>query len=76
MTERPMCKTCPYWFEGVEYIEESLEGYCQRPPPIVLDRPVPIGTHSCWPNSMEDDWCGEHPDFAEWIDENRQPKQD
>jgi hypothetical protein len=68
---RPTCETCPYW--------ESLDcnlGYCRRRAPrpysdLMSEHEERFAAE--WPSSTPDDWCGEHPDFPEWIESQRKP---
>jgi hypothetical protein len=71
--ERPTCETCVYWNEINQL---KYEGECKRHSP----RPVSITYQqgaiepdfhncalSCWPITMDDDWCGDHPDFPAYL---------
>ena len=47
------CRTCPFFLEG-DARNDSL-GTCQRNAPAPGLR--------FWPQTLPDDWCGEHPLF-------------
>lgn len=74
--ERPTCKTCPYWFD--EARADHSAGDCRRHAP----RPSPAWPNSTtdpahWPEVYDDAWCGEHPDFLEYIASlKKQPTRD
>jgi hypothetical protein len=71
-TERPTCKTCPYW----KQIEDAnLYGECRRFP-AYQSHQMDVGSEeegktnidlATWADTEEDDWCGEHPDFPAYI---------
>ena len=59
----PTCKTCPYW---ERYAPDAAGhphswGQCLRHPPQVIPQ------MSCWPETTEDEWCGEHPGFKIYV---------
>ena len=63
-TEKPTCKTCVYWCN---------EGACRRYAPRWQYR----GNHQY--NTVEDEpridhnyWCGEHPDFEKWREQQKE----
>lgn len=62
--DKPTCKTCPYWDDSEGDTSGTHEGeaigYCQRYPQELM-------THNF-------QTCGEHPDFPEWIAEQRKEK--
>lgn len=69
----PTCKTCPYW-ERLTATGEGDTGQCQRHPPQVVGCLAGGGgvfnrlhTETFFPETFDDDWCGEHPDTAEYI---------
>lgn len=70
--DRPTCATCPYWKQDVE---EPEIGECHRHAPLSVMLPIrgeipDIYQHSddpTWSVTDEDDWCGDHPQFPQWI---------
>lgn len=76
---RPMCTTCPYWNAAPD--SEHPTASCHRHAPSTL--PLSImkndregneftwgrfdATATLWPETEWDEWCGEHPDFPEYI---------
>jgi hypothetical protein len=58
--DRPTCKTCIFYLVG-----EDVEtvGDCHRFPPS--------DPEGIWPAVTEREWCGEHPDFPEWLESQR-----
>ena len=79
--DRPTCKTCPFWdtwADGTPPTAEELEdidfGECRRNAPSTyqlkhgsdfFDRKH--NTSPEWPETHCLEWCGEHPDFPEYI---------
>jgi hypothetical protein len=70
--DQPHCKTCPYWYrsEGRRPIHGAKLAECRRYPVLNTnsqsdDKSWPPKTD--WPIRSEQDWCGEHPQFAEFI---------
>lgn len=61
--EQPTCVTCPHWSGDPE--ATSNQGHCLLNPPqvVVIDDEA----RSLWPRVYPDEWCGQHPDFAEWL---------
>ena len=63
--DKPICNTCPYWNHGM----------CQRHAPRptwVFETRTTIewkkdDADAFWPETGSHDWCGEHPDFPEYI---------
>jgi hypothetical protein len=72
MSDRPTCKTCPYWdnTDGGD-LNDCRAGR----PQSMIDPTWPNNTDSenyrRWPETWDDDWCGEHPDFSAWITAQR-----
>jgi hypothetical protein len=60
---RPTCESCVF-FNGAPVA--SPEGWCFKGIPQVFV----IGEHpnTMWPEVSVSDWCGEHPDFAAWVE--------
>lgn len=58
---RPTCATCAHW-----EISRAVpnRGACHGAPPTEDDTNN-IG--SAFVPTMEDDWCGQHPDMPAWI---------
>ena len=80
--DRPTCKSCPFWnyqftVDGNDRpIEQGnpdgfAHGDCQRFPPQL--RVDPVGAegdflNSKFPSTMPSEWCGEHPEFNDWVE--------
>ena len=69
--ERPTCGTCPYFSE--DEAGETVDGkygLCRRhaPHPIFVNKVVEEEDDTIWPILLSDEWCGEHPDFPEWLE--------
>lgn len=63
--ERPTCESCPYW----DRVDEGDEhGWCHRYPPVI-DPDDPDEVIS--PFVVRRRWCGEHPDFPDYLEELR-----
>jgi hypothetical protein len=73
---RPTCATCPYWSPD----GESGGGYCHRRAPQSYPQSIlkmdddgqsrhwgSFSQSSMLPEAFSGDWCGEHPDFPEYI---------
>ncbi len=70
--DRPTCKTCPYWSDEIFHEDPTCEASlcaCQRTPPQLNGKPFNVETETgCdFPYTWDSDWCGEHPDFPEYI---------
>lgn len=54
--ERPTCKTCPYYDAIIEMGAPAIKkiGGCRWDPNLI-------------PHKRTDEWCGQHPDFPEYI---------
>ncbi len=61
--DRPTCETCPFWEDG----------NCRRYPPHIYEKGcledkegnfLPV---YFYPETEGDEWCGEHPDFPEYL---------
>jgi hypothetical protein len=69
--DRPTCETCPFW-DGPD---EVGTGICRRHAPTPAKRSTEQDKSEqdkserfpVWPRTVEDEWCGEHPDFPAWI---------
>ena len=66
--ERPSCGTCVYWNELMATI-----GQCHRVPPIPFASHHRGESHDVteFPVTGNVCWCGEHPDFPEWIESRK-----
>jgi hypothetical protein len=77
---RPTCKTCPYWeynHGGPDEPDDEAEvGQCHRFPPVfpanepMVEEAMKVVDgfwHGWQPDTMENEWCGEHPDFPAYI---------
>jgi hypothetical protein len=88
-TKRPTCKTCPYWHdlvtedEGIENWkdDEVRFGDCRRraPSPVMIyQMPPNPGSDNradlVWLQTLNGDWCGEHPDFPAYIASLKKPR--
>lgn len=71
--ERPTCATCPFW---ELFDEDGDDGNCHRNPPTVSSTPnqeqegVNIAGdpyYGWFPVVSVFNWCGEHPDFPDYI---------
>jgi len=74
--DQPRCKTCPYWddTEPWEHDDGSLINECRRfPRHWQINSERYFGVDSAWPRTHEDDWCGEHPDFPEYLASLKKP---
>lgn len=67
----PTCETCPFW-ENETFDDDSSYGQCQRFPPVApttnlqqKESIAALGSEGywkgCFPETSNDDWCGEHP---------------
>jgi hypothetical protein len=70
MTERPTCKTCPYYDAEAEvtihqgqYERMGLAGGT-----VVLFGKCNRYSHPRVNHKKPDDWCGEHPEFEDWAE--------
>ena len=54
--EHPICLTCAYFRPG----QPADRGHCQR-------RSIDASTQR-WPSVYPDEWCGEHSEFAEYLE--------
>lgn len=74
--ERPRCETCPFFVPNPERDGDREAGViycgeCRRYPPTLLT-PDPFGhpdslAGAYWPDVSTGDWCGEHPDFVQYL---------
>jgi hypothetical protein len=71
MSERPTCKTCPYWAGDLEESGECRAHSPRFAPQSSIDEGFADGDNAAWPASADTDWCGEHPRFSEWIAAHR-----
>lgn len=64
---RPTCETCPFWqqLEPNDGLADGA-GLCRVHAPSHSQSPVR------WPMSNKNDWCGEHPQFADFKFQWRQ----
>ena len=69
MSEKPMCKTCPYWHELMEH----YYGLCRRSSPGNFPGDQ---DEAMWPTVNTNDWCGEHPEFGELPEFKREKRGD
>jgi hypothetical protein len=67
---RPKCKSCVHFLPT-----DDKSGLCRRYPPTALMVPAPgairgqmtLQVQSQWPPTMNERWCGEHPEFSRWF---------
>jgi hypothetical protein len=81
--DRPQCRTCPFWRgDEVVRIKDGREWSDCRRFPAVLPTPsyitwdIAVGgsgfvSDGTWPETRNDEWCGEHPDYPAYIRELR-----
>ena len=62
MSERPTCKTCAYWCQG----NQIVVGTCRKDTPMHDE-----DAGSVFPQTHKNDWCGQHPQFAEWLESQK-----
>jgi hypothetical protein len=71
--ERPTCKTCPYWKTDEDDVHRT--GICRRKAPRarILTDGDDRGyvTFPIWPETLDNEWCGEHSLFPAWIEVQR-----
>lgn len=63
--DHPSCDSCPYW----DIFSEG-EGFCRRyapQPTVILEDGGSRLRHPVWSVTFDDDFCGEHPDFPEYL---------
>lgn len=68
--DRPTCETCPFW--RAEDEAEGLPGECHRhaPTPVLRDELRMSDQpewEAFWPETVADQFCGEHPDFPAYA---------
>ena len=66
---RPTCKTCPYW-NLMDWSDSDFTwGLCviRAPGTIAKDDYDDERPPSIWPGTLADDFCGEHPDFRDYL---------
>ncbi len=68
--DKPTCETCPYW-DSDSCVEEFWCA-CRRNPPTLEGDEERGG----WLATHRENWCGEHPDFPKWIEEQRKDAND
>lgn len=57
--KKPTCKTCPYY--------EKRGTTCHKNMPCIT---ADEGReYTSFPDVHDDEWCGEHPDFQKWIEQ-------
>jgi len=69
MTDRPTCRTCPYWASI-----DDRDGQCRRHSPraVAIGEPANLGEQAnpfvaAWLETLDTQWCGDHPSFPEWL---------
>lgn len=78
---RPMCYSCVYWESYLNRDKNSRAlGECHRNAPrsmlyviglVQADKYPPSAVS--WPDTLEDEWCGEHPDFPAFVASLKMP---
>lgn len=68
--DRPTCRTCQFW----ACIDETRQGECRRHSPraVAIGEPANLGEQTnpflvAWLETMDAQWCGDHPSFPEWL---------
>jgi hypothetical protein len=65
---RPTCSSCGYWEEDTEeYPSSDRLGFCRRHPPVRFLEDEHNEDRSVYPETIDSDWCGEHPDFPAFL---------
>lgn len=81
--ERPTCKTCPYFFWYDSEDCEDPSGQCRRHTPRFPSTESMVqeakgrsddADSGTWPVLHGSRWCGEHPDFPEYLASLKAPK--
>lgn len=72
--DRPTCGTCPYFYDFEDYGGEGNDGECHIQPPVER-RSDPADRAAPWPliDSANQDFCGSHPRFKEWLEYRYRP---
>ena len=72
--ERPTCATCQYW-AGID--RQPVFDECRRKPPTILGEvtSAELETTDVFPITTGGMWCGEHPDFREYIESSKIERQ-
>lgn len=65
---RPTCETCPFW----EQPKDGSIGQCRKNAPLNAGTHYAIRVFAAWPETGRADWCGEHPQFADFKFQWRQ----
>lgn len=70
----PTCETCPYWDKIRLNCVTEHSGQCRKNPPELLletadgtETFTRIRRASLWPVTISSHYCGEHPDFPEYL---------
>ncbi len=74
--DKPKCETCPYWDFVCTGADKLLKLGDTREPPEYATR-VKYGHCLLTPTPIEKcghDFCGQHPDFREWLEERQKEK--
>jgi hypothetical protein len=80
--ERPTCESCPFWDASGSGTNPGDVWECHRMPPM-LPTPDLLTTlddeghdddpqKGHWPLTRRGDWCGEHPDAAQYAKDRRE----
>lgn len=62
-SNRPTCATCPFWFRMYKDMDD---GQCRKNAP----------TGSPFQSAYASTWCGDHPDFQDWLNKRSEAELD
>ena len=60
--DRPTCETCVFWERNREGV---TGGTCRIRAPVCGGE---FNEETMFPPQQSASWCGEHPDFAAWVE--------
>jgi hypothetical protein len=69
--KRPTCNTCPYFARNAQQLQGP--GECRKNPPtpfvLGIDPMKGPAIGSAWSHVTPNHWCGEHPQFNQYVSE-------
>lgn len=68
---RPTCETCPFWANKKWGFPNEDKGECHVREPSRSVGTLSLGV-GVWPETRKDDFCGQHPQFADFKFQWRQ----